>query len=521
MLVKKQLISCLSILALWGQVSFVNATEQPNILLIVGDDHGYADMGVTGYANDVKTPNLDALASSGLRFTQAYATSPICNTSRAGLITGSYTQRFGGYWYGGDGLKNSAFVTLPEQLKNNGYNTGYIGKWHYGSDLSASHRNFPLRHGFDSLYGFSGGRKHYLIHNADAEAKYKARVKKVTKTNKKAGKGFGQGLANGPVWINEELVDQEGFSTELIGEQATKFLTGHKKQSTDQPFFLQVSFNAIHNFTHQLPQKYLDDMGLKGIHDWQPEVESYADWYKNGRYPNNPEGRAYYLGQLSYLDKEIGHIMAALKKQGLAENTLVIYIGDNGGSTPIYADNGPLRGSKYTLYEGGIRVPMIVHWPDKYPQAKVIENVVSAMDLYPTILQATGIKAPSTIDGLDLSPLLNGQAPQLSHELLFWDTGHEVAVRDGKWKYHWAKDDIYAVKQHVELDLGEFLYNLEKDPGESINLATKHPEIVNRLKAKYQQWSKNNTAPSQFKANKVKKKTKMDKTANKNRKTKS
>ncbi len=262
-------------------------------------------------------------------------------------------------------------------------------------------------------------------------------------------------------------------------------------------------------------------MGLKGIHDWQPEVESYADWYKNGRYPNNPEGRAYYLGQLSYLDKEIGHIMAALKKQGLAENTLVIYIGDNGGSTPIYADNGPLRGSKYTLYEGGIRVPMIVHWPDKYPQAKVIENVVSAMDLYPTILQATGIKAPSTIDGLDLSPLLNGQAPQLSHELLFWDTGHEVAVRDGKWKYHWAKDDIYAVKQHVELDLGEFLYNLEKDPGESINLATKHPEIVNRLKAKYQQWSKNNTAPSQFKANKVKKKTKMDKTANKNRKTKS
>jgi len=521
MLVKKQLSICLSILALCAQVSFVNAKEQPNILLIIGDDHGHADMGVTGNAKDVKTPNLDALASSGLRFTQAYATSPICSTSRAGLITGSYTQRFGGYWYGGDGLKNAAFTTLPEQLKNEGYRTGYVGKWHYGSDLSPSHRNFPLRHGFDSLYGFSGGRKHYLIHNAEAAAKYQERVKKAAKKNRKSASGYGQGMASGPVWINDKLVDQEGFSTELIGSQATKFLAEHQKRSADKPFFLQVSFNAIHNFTHQLPQKYLDKMGLKGAHDWQPEIESYADWYKNGRYPNNPEGRAYYLGQLSYLDKEIGNVMAALKEQGLAENTLVIYIGDNGGSTPIYANNGPLRGSKYTLYEGGIRVPMIVHWPDKYPQTKVLENVVSAMDLYPTILQAAGIEAPSHIDGVDLSPLLNGKAPQLSHELLFWDSGHEVAVRDGKWKYHWAKDDLYAVKQHVELEKGEFLYNLENDPAETTNLAAKHPEIINRLKTKYQQWSKNNIAPSQFKVKKVKKKTKMSKTAKKNKKEQS
>ncbi len=521
MSIKKQLSVCLSILAFWGQVSIVNAKEQPNILLIVGDDHGYADMGVTGFANDVKTPNLDALASNGLRFTQAYATSPICSTSRAGLITGSYTQRFGGYWYGGDGLKNADFATLPEQMKKSGYNTAYIGKWHYGSDLSTSHRNFPMRHGFDSLYGFSGGRKHYLIHNAKAAAKYQERVKKAAKKNRKSAAGYGQGMASGPVWINEELVDQEGFSTELIGTQATDFLQDHQKQSTDKPFFLQVSFNAIHNFTHQLPQKYLDAMGLKGIQDWRPEVESYSDWYKNGRYPNNPEGRAYYLGQLAYLDKEIGNIMAALKEQGLAENTLVIYIGDNGGSTPIYANNGPLRGSKYTLYEGGIRVPMIVNWPDKYPEARVLENVVSAMDLYPTILKTAGIEAPSTIDGIDLSPLLNGKEPQYAHDLLFWDTGHEVAVRDGKWKYHCAKDDLYAVKQHVELDIGEFLYDLEKDPGESINLASKHPEILNRLKVKYLKWSKNNTAPSNFNTVNMNKKKKKSKAAKKNKKAKS
>jgi len=481
-----------------NQSAFANEQQRPNILLIVGDDQGYADIGVTGLADDVKTPSLDALAKSGTRFTQAYVTAPICNVSRTSLITGSYPQRFGSYWYGGKGLENTKFSTLAEQLQRNGYQTGYIGKYHYGSNLSTKHRNFPLRHGFDSLYGFAGGRKHYMVHNAEQAADFKQRVKQASK---KAGKSVGsaKSLKLEPMWVNDKQVDQQGFSTELFGEQAQKYLTdfsqktGKKEHDKQQkPFFLQVSFNAIHNFTHQLPKQYIKEMGLKARQDWQPEKETFTQWYKNTMHPNNPQGREYYLAQLSYLDNEVGKIIATLKSQGLAESTLVVYLSDNGGSTSIYADNGPLRGSKYTLYEGGIRVPMIMHWPQKYPQGKVLNNMVSTMDLYPTILSAAGITSPTHIDGQDLSPLLSGAEPKLAHDILFWDTGHAVAVRSGKWKYRVAKDGQYAKRQQVELQLGEFLYDMDNDPDEKTNLVKVHPKVVAELKNKYQAWAKNN-----------------------------
>lgn len=485
------------------QTALASEQQRPNVLLIIGDDQGYADIGVTGLASDVNTPNLDALAKTGIRFTQAYVAAPICNVSRTSLITGSYPQRFSGYWYGGKGLGDAAFSTLAEELQNQGYQTGYVGKYHYGSNLSTSSRNFPLRHGFDSLYGFSGGRKHYMVHNAEQAGKFKQRVKQASKL---AGKSVGsaKSLKMEPMWVNDEQVDQKGFSTELFGEQARKYLIDYSEQNkqandeNQQPFFLQLSFNAIHNFTHQLPKEYLAKHDLKARHDWQPEKETFTQWYENTMNPNNPQGRAYYLAQLSYLDSEVGKVLSTLKAQGLADNTLVVYISDNGGSTSIYADNGPLRGSKYTLYEGGIRVPMIMNWPKRYPQAKVLNNVVSAMDLYPTILQTAGIKVPAHIDGQDLSPLLNGAEPNLSHNILFWDTGHEVAVRQGKWKYRFAKGDQYAKRQLVELELGEFLYDLDKDPGEKHNLAKLNPKVVQHLKAKYQEWAKNNTKGSSF-----------------------
>jgi len=481
-----------------------NVQPRPNVLVIVGDDQGYADLGVTGLASDVNTPSLDALAKTGIRFNQAYVAAPICNVSRTSLITGSYPQRFSGYWYGGKGLENADFTTLAEMLKSNGYQTAYVGKYHYGSNLSTKSRNFPLRHGFDSLYGFAGGRKHYLIHNKEQENQFKQRVKKASTL---AGKSIGsaKALKMEPMWVNDKQVAQQGFSTELFGEQARQYLTHYNQQakqvegkSVQAPFFLQVSFNAIHNFTHQLPQKYLKENGLKARQDWQPEKEPFTQWYKNTMYPNNPQGREYYLAQLSYLDSEVGKILATLKSQGLAENTLVIYLSDNGGSTSIYANNGPLNGSKYTLYEGGIRVPMIVSWPQKYPNAKVLDNVVSTMDLYPTILNSAGIKAPTHIDGQDLSGLLSGEQPQLAHDILFWDTGHEVAVRQGKWKYRFAQGDQYAKRQLVKLELGEFLYDLEKDPGEKVNLLKSHPQVVSFLKSKYKTWAKNNNKGSSF-----------------------
>lgn len=452
--------------------------KNPNVILIVVDDLGYADLSCTGLASDVNTPNIDRLAESGVRFTQAYATSPICSPSRAGIITGAYPERWGTYWYGGPGIHNPAYKTIAELLKDQGYATGYVGKVHYGSyDGDTTNRSFPLNHGFDSFYGFTSPRKHYLIHDQS----YEDRFQQIKADNNRKG----QSLRQQAFWQNRNKVDTLAFSTELFGKEACSFIEDHN----DEKFFLQLSFNAVHNFTHQLPKQYFDSLGLTGYTDWDPAKEDYYEWYKMGRYPNNPEGRDHYLGQLFYLDREIGRVMNCLSRLGLEKNTLVIFISDNGGSTPIYANNFPLRGSKYVLYEGGIRVPVFFSWPQKYKQNKVAENVISAMDILPTICRAVGILPPENIDGKDISTLLTGYNDEFIHDTLVWDTGHEIAVKAGNWKWHVVKDTWSADYEMVELEIGEYLYNLETDPSETINLAEKHPEIVLDLKQYHEKWS--------------------------------
>ncbi len=453
--------------------------DRPNILLIVSDDQGYADIGAAGLAADVHTPNIDRIAEAGVRFTQGYATSPICNASRAGLITGVYQQRFGSYWYGGKGLGDDRYPTIAEVLKKAGYATGYVGKFHYG-DLSLhgpEQRNFPLNHGYDFFFGNGTPRKHYLVHNAQAEQDFQKARQRYNKQ--------GQSLQQGPMWINDKQVDLDGFSTEIYAAQASQFIMRHLQE----PFFLTLSFNAVHNFTHQLPREYLEANGLEGYHDWDPSKEDYYEWYKQGRYPNNPEGRAHYLGQLYYLDNEIGKVLDLLVQQGLYQNTIVVFISDNGGSTPIYANNTPLRGSKYTLYEGGIRVPFIFSWPGRLLENTTSENVVSAMDIFPTLCSLAGMEPPRHLDGTDLSDLLSTADSEISRPYLVWDTGHETAVRQGDWKLRTARTDDHAKHEMVELELGEFLYNLADDPGEKSNLASRHPEIVRQLKQVYQEWN--------------------------------
>ncbi len=449
----------------------------PNILLIVADDQGYADMSCTGFADDVQTPNLDQLAASGIRFTQAYATSPICNPSRAGIITGCYQQRWGTFWYGGKGIHDSAYITLPEILKGENVITGYIGKVHYGAgDSDTLNRSFPLNHGFDEFFGFTSARKHYMIHQSKAEEAFQ----KVKNENNK----WGQSLRQGPVWDSTQQKDTLAFSTEMLANKACEFIRKHKTE----PFFLQVSFNAVHNFTHQLPNDYLQSHGLKGYHDWDPATEEYYDWYVQGRKPNNPEGREHYLGQLYYLDREIGKMLTLLEELKLRENTLIIYLSDNGGSTPIYASNAPLRGGKYTLYEGGIRVPLIISWPLKFNKDKVCANAISAMDIFPTLCKSLDIQAPDYIDGLDLTPLLTGNDPSITHDTLIWDTGIETAVRMGKWKLRTASSREHADYEMTELELGEFLYDIEKDPGEKNNLAGEYPDTLAMLKTIHLEW---------------------------------
>ena len=454
----------------------IDLDNQPNIILIVSDDQGYADMSIAGTLNDVSTPNIDRLASQGTRFTQAYASSPICNTSRCGLITGAYQQRFGMQWYGGPGITNWDNPTLAELLKKSGYTNGYVGKVHYGSPNGPGTRNFPLEHGFDEFFGSENARIHYLKHSQQAIDEFDALRAKNPEPSNSWGMGpFRDGL---------DEVDMEGVSTEIFGEKARDFIT----RQQEKPFFLYVSFNAVHNFTHQLPQEYLDEHGLEDYGDWDPTKEPYIQWYRRSRLPNNPDGRAHYLGQLHYLDQEVGRILKQVEDLGISENTLVIYIGDNGGSTPIYADNSPLRGSKYTLYEGGTRVPMIVSWPGTLPKNAVSNNVVSALDLLPTFCNLTGQPIPAFADGMNLMPLLTGTDPNLEHEVLHWKTADEWSVRKGDWKLHQVDGPGSSETEMVELELGTFLRNLRADPSESINYLDQQPEILAELGQLHDSW---------------------------------
>ena len=471
------------------QTPVQESTEQPspNILLIIADDHGYADMSVNQLAEDVHTPNLDQLAQSGTRFTNAFASSPICSPSRVGLMTGTYHQRQQVFWYGGPGLSNPEIPTMAELLLKKGYSTGMIGKFHFGSnDANTEHRSFPLNHGFQELFGFNGGRKHYIIHDSEKEAAYRKLMENAPRPK--------QSLKMESFFRQDKREKAEGFATEILSEEAIQFID--KKSKADQPYFLTLSFNAVHNFTHQLPQEYLDKHNLKGIADWDPTKETYYEWYENGRKPNNPEGRAHYLGQLYYLDKEIGRVVNYLEKTNQLENTIIVYVGDNGGSTQIYADNGQFAGGKYTMYDGGLRIPMLVSWKGQYLQNSVSENIVSAMDLLPTLMDATETNKPETLDGISLHPLLKGENPKIAHETLFWFGGEQAAVRSGKWKYRWANEDenSYAktstIYEGVDLELGEFLHDTKADKGEKVNLKEKEQAIFKDLQKQLANWKK-------------------------------
>jgi arylsulfatase A-like enzyme len=437
--------------------------EPPNIVLIVVDDLGYADLSCTGLAKDARTPNIDKLAAAGVRFTDAYATAPICNASRVSIMTGCCQQRQGQYWYAGPGLHDPKFTTIAEVLKEQGYATGYVGKVHHSSSSDMpNQRGFPLNHGFDFFYGFAGGTKHYLHH----------------------GKKYGETLLHeGPMWVGREQKDVEGFSTELFGEQGREFIRRNKAR----PFYLHLSFNGVHNFAHQLPPEYLKENNIPVFDDMKPG-EDYWEWRKKIGYPAHPEGRDYYLGQLYFLDREIGLLMKELEEQGLAENTAIIFVSDNGGSLVTYANNGPLKGGKYTLFEGGTRVPMIVSYPPQFKSAEVSEAIASTMDLFPSICALTGAPIPAHLDGLDLAPLLSGTSDSLKREYLFWDTQAEQAVRKGKWKLLITQKTPNEKLQITPTPKGTFLFNLETDPGETTNLIKQHPELTEDLRQALKKW---------------------------------
>lgn len=437
------------ILTLAAWVSTAGAAEpvrQPNVVVIVADDLGYADVGFQG-CKDIPTPHLDALAKSGVVCTNGYVTHPFCSPTRAALLTGRYQQRFGHEnnptWLPGNtemGLPLEQ-VTVADTLKKAGYATGAVGKWHLGA-----HPSFhPNRRGFDSFFGVLGGGHQYLNHNTFKTDPQKAKQEYLI-----------------PLVRNEKQVEESEYLTDAIGREAAAFVDENKTK----PFFLYLAFNAPHT-PLQATQKYLDR--VKDIKD--DKLRTYG-------------------AMICGMDDAVGVLQAKLKEHKLTDNTLIFFFSDNGGPIDVTnCRNTPLRGAKGQVYEGGVRVPFVVSWPAKLKPA-TFDHPVSSLDVFPTAV-AAGVADPPTgvkLDGVDLLPHLRGEVKEsLKERVLFWRTGggQNFAVRAGAMKL------VQIGKKPVEL------YDLAADVGEAKNLADKDEKsnAVVALQKRLDDWNAGLVAP--------------------------
>lgn len=436
------------------------AADKPNVLVIVADDLGYADLGFQG-ARDIPTPNLDALAKQGVRCTNGYVSHPFCSPTRAGLMTGRYQQHFGHEnnpaWLPGDtkaGLPLSQ-ITLPQRIKKAGYVTGAVGKWHLGA-----HPQFhPNQRGFDDYFGFRGGGHQYM-------------------PGSKASEEY-----NLPLEFNGQERPFDDYLTNILGREAAGFIERHQSAK----WLLYLAFNAPHTPLSAPPEL----------------LEKFAHIAD--------EGRRTYAAMVSALDTAVGVVLARLDATRQRENTLVFFISDNGGPNleartgkPCFTSNAPLRGYKGQVHDGGIRVPFLVSWPAKLKPG-VFEKPVISLDFLPTALAAAGI-APGNpaaaghagslgggvstalpqFDGVNLIPYLTGENTGVPHETIFWRAngpGGNYAARMGDWKF------VRLGKEQPEL------YNLAADIGETRNLAAENPGILAKMTAAVAAWDKLNIAP--------------------------
>jgi len=376
-----------------------NNRRQPNIVLIVSDDQGYADSSCYEHPKEVDTPNIDRLADEGVRFTNGYASGYVCAPTRAGLMTGRYQQRFGFYTAPdsrtGMPLKE---ITVADLLKKEGYATAVIGKWHLGIEPEYH----PMKRGFEEFYGFLGHGGHDYF-KLDITDEYTS------------------------IYRNEKPINDTGYLTENLARESVSFIERHK----NRPFFLYLPFNAVH-WPLQALQKHIE------------------------RFNTGDPNRDIYLGMLVCMNEAIGRVLDALKRTGADDNTLIIFFSDNGGARKNLANNGALRDYKHSVYEGGIRVPFIVRWPGKLPKAKVCDEPVISLDVMPTICAAVGAKLPDdrVYDGRNMLPVLRGESKKPLHEALFWYDGTDQwAVRAGKWKLLSQKGSLELYD--LSSDIGE------------------------------------------------------------------
>ena len=412
---------------------------KPNIILILSDDAGYADFGCYG-GKEIPTPNIDALAKAGVRFTNAYVSASVCAPSRAGLLTGRYQQRFG-FEHNMSGAPAEGFTkedmgmdtaekTIGDEMKAAGYRTIAIGKWHLGDD----EKYFPLNRGFDEFYGFVGGHRSFFAYK------------------EKPGR-------EESLFDNREIVPEEKITylTDMWTDKAISFM--EKKE--DKPFFIYLAYNAVHT-----PMDAKKDLLEKF-----PSIKD--------------SGRRAAAAMMASLDENIGRLTQAIKQNNLDSNTVIIFLNDNGGATTNFSDNGPLRGMKGSKWEGGIRVGMIVNWKDKVPENSTYDQPVISLDILPTFLAAAGAKQSGSkkLDGVNLLPFITNENKAAPHEILYWRRGVAAAVREGKWKLIRVKSDPVL------------LFNLDEDISEKNNLAEKNPDVVKILLDKLSTWEKSLSEP--------------------------
>lgn len=421
-----QYIKPILLLILMAVTSFCQAEDRPNIIVVYTDDHGHADLSCQGVLDDLKTPNVDALAKSGVLARNGYSTAPQCVPSRAGLMIGKFQSRFG-VETNGDSLQGfNGEQTIAERLQKAGYVTAQFGKWHLGSTSKI------IDHGFRHVYAQNSGGS--FAANITLEGKDQ----------------------------EMQVVKPTMYHIDGCSRAAASIIERYR----DQPFFLYVAYRAPH-VPLDATKKYLDRFPGK-----------------------MPERRRKALAMLSAVDDGVGLITQTLAKYQITEKTLIFYIGDNGAPLKIHkldapgggpgwdgSLNDPLNGEKGMLAEGGMHVPFVVSWPGTIPAGQSYDHPISALDVAATAVELAGIELQSAdLDGVNLVPFLSGENTAAPHEFLTWRWGGQSAIREGKWKYLKGGDR-------------EYLYDLDSDIEETVSLLKQHPEIASRLRSKLAEWA--------------------------------
>lgn len=413
------------------QSMFAADSRKPNVIVILSDDHGYSEIGLQG-CKEVATPHIDSIGKAGVRFTNGYVSCPVCSPTRAGLMTGRYQQRFGHEDNPGPpGVCSPIFglplseKTMADYMKAQGYATGMVGKWHLGHRAECH----PQKRGFDEFFGFLTGAHSYT----------------------KSGVGTLE-----PILRGTEEVDEKEYLTDALGREAVSFIDRHKSK----PFFLYLAFNAVHA-PMEPPARYANDF----------------QEFKN------PQKRSY-AAMLKAMDENVGKVLAKLKSSGLEEDTLIVFLGDNGGYRVAgMTPNAPLNGFKGDTLEGGVRVPFLMQWKGNIEAGKVYEKPVMSLDVLPTAVTVAGAKPADNVDGVNLLPYVSGKDTSAPHDRVFWRWIDKSGARVGDWKLVRNGDGT------------EKLFNLADDIGETKDLAASKPEKLKELQAAYKEWDAKNVTP--------------------------